>query len=101
MLLKMAYVPEYAEQIVIILDDQPQVWKHPSDQKLVTMFPVPQQHLVTSDSSVRPWLKACSDMLTRLYSKVFAEGRPTKTLPEVLANVATELMQQGLRTGGH
>ena len=47
MLLKVAYVPELAERLVIILDDRSEVWQSDSDQRLVRMYPVRQQLYVT------------------------------------------------------
>ena len=101
MLLKMAYVPWYAEQIVIILDDNPGVWKRPSERNLATMIPVPRQNLVTSDSSAQPWLLACSEIVKRLHEQMFVTGRPTKPLPDVFRDVSAALKQAELRRAGH
>lgn len=101
MLLKMAYVPRYTEQLVIILDDNPLVWKRPIDHKLASMFPVPVQQLVTSDSSTRPWLRAFSEIARKLHEQVFVTGRPEKPLPEVLRDVSLLQMQDELRKAGH
>lgn len=101
MLLKMAYVPEYVQQIVIILDDNPHVWTSPVDHAIASLIPVPRQRLVTSDTCARPWLQVFSDLAKILYLQAFAHGSPTKGLREVLRDVGLQLLQNELRNGGH
>ena len=99
MLLKVAYVPELAERLVIILDDRSEVWQSDSDQRLVRMYPVRQQLYVTSDRSNSPWLQRFISLALRMHELAFSQGYPTRTLPDIYASeLAVERLRNHMRS---
>lgn len=95
MLLKMAYLPELAERIVIILDDRPDVWMRPSDKVLASLFLVKPQQYVNSDSDdkKRTWLQNFCPMAQQTHQLVFEQHKPTQHLEVIFGNVAKHYTQ--------
>ena len=97
MLLKLAYIPDYAERLVIILDDKPKVWLRPVDRRLADMYPVKQQQYVTSDLSESPWLQRFTGLALSMHHLVFRHTTSMKPLPTIASEIALEQMQDDLR----
>lgn len=97
MLLKLAYIPDYAERLVTILDDRPEVWRRPVDPRLADMYPVKQQQYVTSDVSDSPWLQRFTGLALRMHHLVFRHTAFMKPLPTIASDIALDQMQLDLR----
>lgn len=98
MLLKMAYLPELTERIVIILDDKPEVWLTPSDKTLASLYLVKPQQYVNSDLDDRKetWLQMFCPMAIATHQLVFEQHEPTQPLHAIFGDVAKHYMQSAL-----
>ena len=87
MLFKVAYVPEYARKVVVILDDSPHVWQVPSDRELVRV--ISQQHLLTSygKPSAERALTRFAGIAAELSGKAFAQEHMDSDLMKPLTEV--------------
>ena len=87
MLLKVAYVPEYARKVAVILDDSPHVWQVPSDRELVRV--ISQQHLLTSygKPSAERALTRFAGVAAELSGQAFAQEHMDSDLMKPLTEV--------------
>ena len=98
MLLKMSYLPELSERLVVVLDDKPEIWQSQSDRRLADMCPVRPQQYNTSDYRSEPWLKKLEQLLQLLHRRVFAqEATQMQPLPEIWHHVLADWASRMLR----
>lgn len=91
MLLKLAYVPEYAAKLLVILDDDEQVWTDASDQALQHIIARQQSAASDCKPADKRALVMFSNIAKQLHGKAYlnvASGAQLRPLANVLRDVA-------------
>ena len=91
MLLKLAYIPEYASKLVVILDDTAGVWTDASEQAL--LYRIARQQCAASDSkpTAKRALVMFGHVANRLHGKAYLSvesGTQLRRLADVLHEIA-------------
>ena len=91
MLLPLAYVPEYAARLVLIVDDTVDVWHVPSDRQLVHPITRQRGHTSHQKPDELQELSKFASLASALWGKAYGSGQHNgKSLKVLEAEVALE-----------